>query len=148
MVAKCIEGRRRNRIHRIRADQFRHVIRVGKCRIFGARTSPKHALRLRSTSCQRSPTRAAEDLLVTLISQFRIGDRNFAFQTTQCLQIGGIGRFLDFVTDLAVNQGIDPADEETRDAGHAAQISAFLGKLFQPRYVRFRDALVHFLREQ
>ena len=148
MVTKCVEGRWRNRIDRVRADQFRDVIRVGKCRIFGARTSPKHALRLGPASCKRSPAWAAEDLLVTLISKFRISDRNFAFQTPQCLQIGGISRFLDFVIDLAINQSIDPADEETRDAGHAAQISAFFGKLFQPCHVRFRDALVHVLREQ
>ncbi len=62
--------------------------------------------------------------------------------------LSGICGFLDFVFQLAIDQGIDAANEETCHAGHATQVAALFGKLFQARDVGFRHALVNILGEQ
>ena len=51
--------------------------------ILGAGAGPKHALSLCSLGSERLPTRAAENLLVALISQLAVGDRDLAQNALQ-----------------------------------------------------------------
>ena len=83
MIAECVQGRRWHGIYGVWPYQFLHIEHITIIGILGAGAGPKHALCLCSLGSERLPTRAAENLLVALISQLAVGDRHLAQNALQ-----------------------------------------------------------------
>jgi hypothetical protein len=105
-------------------------------------------LRARAAPGQRLPPRPGEDLLVALVDQLGVGDRNLARQRAQQGPFPFHGRRRQPVLDQLVEGGVHPADEEAGHAGHARRIAAARQEPLQARQIRLGDLLVHVLREQ
>ena len=78
VIAKGIEGRGRNCVDRVRADQFFHVKHVAIIGVFGAGAGPEHALRLRALLGECLPAWAAENFLIFLVGQLSVGNGDLA----------------------------------------------------------------------
>jgi hypothetical protein len=78
--------RRRHRVDGVEANQLLDVQYVTVIGVLRAGARPEEPLRLRAALGQRTPPRAAEQLLVALVGQLRIGNRHFALK-----QSGGPG---------------------------------------------------------
>ena len=105
-------------------------------------------MRLRALGSQCRPPRPAENLLVTLVGQLRVGNRYLTHQVPKRSLFGRVLRFFDSIRDLAVDQSIDAADEKARDASDLAHFAAGLRIRLKPGNICFGHALVDVLREQ
>ncbi len=148
VVAECVVGGRRNRVHRVRPDQFLDVQNIRELGILRACAGPEYALRLRALGGKGCPSRPAENFLVALVGQLRVGDRYFTHQFPKRSLFGRVLRFLDSICDLAVDQSIDAADEKARDASDVAHLAACLRERLKPRDICLGHPLVDVLREK
>ena len=100
VIAERIQRCRRNRVDRIRPDQFFHVENVSVGWILGAGARPKHSLSLGSQRSQLLPARSAEDRLIKLISQFSVCDRYLAQQALQLCLLARIFSMLETILNF------------------------------------------------
>src|SRR5207302_236995 len=108
------------------ADELLDVVRVRIARILRRGARPEAALRARARLAQPVPARAAEQLLPPLVRHLRVGDRGLAVQPLQGALLRGVAGGVDLLGQLLVDLGVDAADEEARDAGDLAQVTALL----------------------
>ena len=148
VVAKRVEGRRRDRVDGIGPDQLLDVDDVAVVGVLGSRACPEQPLRLGALGGQGLPALPAEELLVALIGQLGVGNRDLADQAAQQACLVRVRRRLQPRRDERIDRGIDPADEETGDAGNSLQVAAACGILLQACNVGFRHPLVRVLSKQ
>src|SRR5581483_9526314 len=85
------------------------------------------------------PARAGERLLVVLVRELRVRDRELAAQRERLV---GADRL-----EPLVGLGVDARDEEARDAVHLARIAARCDEPLEPAQIRLDDFLVALQRE-
>ena len=141
VVAECVHGRRRHRIHGVAADQRLDIHRVLVGRIFGAGGSPEQALRLRARRGQTLPARAGEQLLVANVGELRVGDRHLAAEPIRQPLV------VELVQPL-VDGRVDAADEKAGDAADLGDVAARPRQVLEPGDIGFDDLLVDAHGEQ
>ncbi len=148
VIAERVERRRRNRVDGINADELFDVKDVAIAGILGTRAGPQQPLCLSATVGQSLPAPAADQLLVTLVGELGICNRDLAGQGPQQALLLRIRRRVQPFCGNSIDRCIDPADEETGHAGHTPQVSSAGGKRLQPRHVRARHLFVRVLRKE
>ena len=127
-----------HRVHGLGADQLLDVHHVAVLRVLRRGRGPEAALRACAPfACQRLPALAREELLVALVGELRVRDRELA------LQLGGR-------TDLVeppVGLGVDARDEEAGDRRDRAGVAAALDEPLEPAQVGLDDLGVALERE-
>src|SRR5206468_8215435 len=113
--------------------------------ILRARAGPQQPLRLRAPVRQGLPAPATEEFLVALVGELGVGNRDFACKGAQKTLLSWIRRGLQPCRNERIDRGVNPADEETGNAGYALQVTALGTKLFEPGKVRVRHPLIRFL---
>jgi len=113
VIAERINRRRRNRVHRVRADQLFDIHDVPIFWILGAGAGPKQPLRLSALGRQGFPARAAEQLLILLVGELGVGDSHLAAEAFEQLLLTGVRRGLEFFVDLAINKSVYAADKKS-----------------------------------
>ena len=83
VVAERSDGRRRNGVDRVVADQRVEIERVGIGFVLCAGGGPQETLRARAALGQRFPARAGEQPLIIAIGELGVGDGHLAEQTFQ-----------------------------------------------------------------
>ena len=76
MIAKGLERRGRNRVHRVSPDQFLDIADVAVPRILGAGARPQETLRMRALGGQSLPSRRAAEFKVALVRELGVGNRH------------------------------------------------------------------------
>ena len=148
VVAKRVEGRRRDRVDGIGPDQLLDVDHVAVVGVLGPRAGPEQPLRLGALAGQGLPAPPAEELLVALVGELGVGNRDLAGQAAQHACLVRIRPRLQTRRDERIDRGINPADEKTGDAGNSLQVAAAGGVCLQARNVSFRHPLVRVLSKQ
>src|SRR5277367_1571964 len=149
VIAESVKGGGRNGIDGVRADQFFDVDHVAIFGILGAGAGPEEALSLRTLVREGFPARAGEEFLILFVGEFGVGNGDLAVDAGDQRALGGIGVVVvHHLLELAVNEGIDAADEEAGDAGDVAEVDTFFGAGFESGEVGFGDLLVGGLREE
>ncbi len=135
VVAERIHRRRRHRVDRVGADEFLDVLDVAVRVILGAGACPQRPLRTPTFCAHVFEASAAEKFLVALVDEPRVRDRRFAHQRRNRF----VRRRLQLVLELAIDQGLDAADEHARDRPD------FLDRLvrLQPRFETADKRLGH-----
>ena len=143
VVAKRLEGRGRDRVDGIGPDQLLDVDHVAVVGVLGPRAGPEQPLRLGALAGQGLPAPPAEELLVALIGELGVGNRDLA----ESSRAVGLSRSHSVpacsrAADERIDRSIDPADEKTGDAGNPLQVAAAGGIGLQARNVGFCHPLV------
>ncbi len=115
MILEGDDGLRRHGVHRLGADQLLGVEHVTIGRIFGAGAGPEAALGRRALRAQRGEALAAEDALVGVVGQARVGDGRLAVQRAQLLLPRRILCRPELFVQQLVHQRIHATDEEAGD---------------------------------
>src|SRR5712692_6314067 len=88
-LAVILEGDdrlQRHRVHRLRSDQLLDVHHVAVLRILRRSRRPQAALRIRALAGEELPARPRKRLLVVLVRELRVGDRELAAQRESVLR--------------------------------------------------------------
>ncbi len=131
VVAERVKRGRRDGIHRVGTDQFFDIKNVAVGGILRAGAGPEEALRGGTALGQGLPTWAIEDSLVEPIGELGVGNGDFALQPTEESAVDPGRRILDEFSELAIDEGVDAADEEAGNAGDAADVAITLRKILQ-----------------
>src|SRR5258708_34891385 len=99
--------------------------------IVDAGSGPEEGLGLRPFGREGLPSRAAEKLLILLVGEPGVGDGNLAADSFEQSFLAGIRSGLELFVDLAINQGIDAADEKAGHARHVAGVPTLLRARFE-----------------
>ena len=91
--------------------------------ILGPRAGPEQPLRLGTLVSQGLPTSTVEELLIPLVGQLGVGNRDLADQAAQHAHLVCIRLRFQTCRDKRINLGINPADEKTSDAGNLLQVA-------------------------
>ena len=142
VIAERRERGRGHRVHGVGADELLHVAHVAIARVLGPRAGPEQTLCLRTAARQRAPTRAVEQLAISLVGQLRVRNRHFALQAAQQRPLPGVGRAAEPLGDERVDGRVDATDEEAGHAGNAFERAVARGPLFQSCEIRVSDLLV------
>ena len=149
VIAEGVERRRRHGIDRVGADQLLDIEHVAIVLVLGAGRGPQQPLRLGALGRELVPARAGKQLLVFLIGELGVGDRDLALQRGQPLLFGaGRWRLRDLFVELLVDRAVDAADEEAGDAGDMGGIAALGDVFFQAGDIGLGDLDIDLLREQ
>ena len=88
------------------------------------------------------------NLLVALVGELGIGDRDFALEALQPRLLCRIDGGRDLLVELIVDESVDAADEEAGDACDLVRIAALLGERFEPRNISLGDLGIDLLGKQ
>src|SRR5580704_16597228 len=124
MIAEGVESRRRNSVHGISANQFLDVDDVAILWVLRSGAGPEQPLRLRAFGRQSIPTRAAKEFLIFLVGKLGIGNSDFTVETFKQGLLCRVRGCFQFFVNLAVDEGIDTADEEAGNAGDVTDVLA------------------------
>ncbi|MFK4398648.1 hypothetical protein ABIF31_005205 [Bradyrhizobium elkanii] len=148
VVAEGIERCRRHGVDGVGADQLLDIEHVAIVLVLGTGRSPQQPLRLGALGRQLVPAAACEQVLVVLIGELCIGDRDLALQGGEPLLFVRIVGLRDLLVELLVDGGIDAADEEARDARDVGGIAALADVFLQALEIGLGDLAIDLLREQ
>ena len=132
-----LDGLARHRVDGVGADQLLDVEHVAVVGVLGRRRRPQAALRRRALGPQRLPRVAGEDLLVGLVGELGVGDRERALELVVAAD----------VVEPLVGLGVDARDEERRDRRHRGQVAARVGVALHAADVGLGDLAVAVERE-
>ena len=136
VVGERLDGLARHRVDRLGPDQLLDVDDVAVLGVLGRGRRPQAALRGRALGGERVPVRAREDLLVGLVGELGVGDRELA------LELGVAG-----LVEPLVGLGVDARHEERGDGGDAGRVAAALDEPLQAADVGLGDLAVALERE-
>jgi len=140
VIAERINRRRRNRVHRVRADQLFDIHDVPIFWILGAWCWPKAAVASEAPLAARLSKRgAAEQLLILLVGELGVGDKPPCREAFEQLLLTGVRRGLEFFVDLAINKSVYAADKKARHAGNVADVLALRNASFESGKECFGD---------
>ena len=145
VIAIGVESRRRNSVHRVRADKFLNVHHIVVAGIFCAGAGPENTLRLRALCRKLLPAIGAEDVLVAFIGLLAVSNRHLAQNTFQFFLFAPAGSSFETGNYTRVHQSINAADEEACHTGHFADVAAMSCELLQTSDVGFRHFFVYLL---
>jgi len=148
MIAEGVERRRRHGVDRVRADQFFDVKHVAVILVFRAGRGPQQPLRLGALFLEAFPARARKQMLVFLIGELGVGDRDLALQRGEPLLLAWIVRPCDLFVELFVDRAVDAADEKAGDAGDMGWIAAAGDMFLKTGKVGLGNLDIGLLREQ
>ena len=149
MIAETLQGGLRHGVDRIRADELLDVKDVAVRRVLGACAGPQKALRPGALGGQLAPAVRSAELLVVGVGQLGVGNGHLAQQGAQGHSLAGAAApLLQQGIDPAVDHAVDPADEETGDAGHVPELTAARSQLFETGRVGLGHGHVVLLGEQ
>src|SRR3954454_1036480 len=131
VVLEGLDRLGRHGVHRVRADQLLDVHRVLVGVVLDRRRRPKAALRPRALARELLPAVAGEDLLVGLVGELGVGDRQLAAEL-----------FLALLVEALVGLAVHARDEERRDTRHLARVSAGLDEVLEALDVGLGDRAV------
>ena len=137
VVLERLQRLERHRVDRVAADQLLDVDDVAVLGVLGRRRRPQAALRRRALGAQRLPGLAGEQLLVGLVRELRVGDRELALELVVAA---------DRVEPL-VGLGVDARDEERGDRRHPREVAAGVREPLHAADVRLGDLAVALERE-
>ena len=137
MVLERLDRVARHRVDGVGPDQLLDVEHVAVLGVLGRGRRPQAALRRRALGGQRVPVVAREDLLVGLVGELGVGDRELALE---------LGVAADLVEPL-VGLGVDARDEERGDRRDPARVAAALDEPLEAADVGLGDRAVALERE-
>ena len=140
VVAESVERRGRHGVDRIGADQLINVENVLVSGILGSGAGPQQPLRLRAVRGQGAPAVLSKDSVVALVRHLGVGDGDLAHEAVGFIASQGL--------KLSIDDRVDAADEEARDACHVADITPGGGPFLESGDVGARDLFVHVAGKQ
>ncbi len=147
VIAEGGECRGRKRVDGVRADQVFDVEHVAVVRILRAGARPERALNASALRFQFREAFARKDLFEPLVLHLRVRNRGFAEKAGESGLFVFVLRPADAEFELAINGGIDAADEDAGDRRHVVNRLSCGGALFQSSDVRLGDFFVIFYRK-
>ena len=148
MITERFERGWRHGVDGVGTDQLLDVEHVAIILVLGSGGGPEQSLRPGALRLELLPARPREQPLVVLIGELGVCDGDLAFERRQSLFFRGIVGASDLFIELLVDRSIDPADEETRDAGDMRGVAAATDVFFETGEVCLCDLQIHLLREQ
>ncbi len=137
VVLNRLDRLARHRVDRVGPGELLDVEDVAVVGVLGRGRRPQAALRARALRRQRLPVGAREDVLVGLVGQLRVGDRQLALELVVTAD----------VVEALVDLGVDARHEEGGDRGDLGQVAAALGETLEAADVRLGDLAVALERE-
>ncbi len=95
-----------------------------------------------------TPAFVRVDLLVALVGELRVGDRNFAFEDLQPRLLSRIARGRDPLVKFVIDKGVDATNEKARHARDLVRVPALLGERLKPGNIGLGDLGIDLLGEQ
>src|SRR5271170_4135181 len=130
VVAERREGRRRESVDGIRADEFFDIDDIAVVWILRACARPEQSLALCAGGHQPLPAEGLAEFAKSLIDELCIGDGTATHEPINPRGLGR-GRRFQFAGKQAVNSVVDSADKETGDTGYSTDVLASLHAFFQ-----------------
>jgi hypothetical protein len=137
VVHERLDRLARHRVDGLGPDQRLDVQEVGVVGVLRGGGGPQAALRRRALALQLLPLAAGEDLLVGLVGELGVGDRELALEL---LRAAGL-------LEALVGLGVHAGDEERRDRRDAARVAAAVDEPAQAAQVGLGDLAVALERE-
>ena len=138
VVLEGLDRLARHRVDRVGPDQLLDVDHVAVVGVLRRRRRPQAALLGRALGLQRLPLRSHEDLLVGLVGELRVGDRELALELVVAADL----------VEALVGLGVHARDEERRDADASrARVAAAGDEALDAAHVGLGDLAVALERE-
>ena len=137
MVQDGLDELARHRVDRVGPDELLDVDGVLVVRVLDARGRPQAALLGSALGLQRLPLRGGEHLVVGLVGELGVRDRELAEQ----LVVAADG------LEALVGLGVHARDEEGSDGRDAARVAAAVDEALDAAHVRLGDLAVALERE-